>query len=350
MSVTQFSPEEWDSLSGPSVLWRFVCIPTGVAGLWCLAEQWPAGHWGWRLFWTLVTGYSLFCWTSCFHETAHQTLCRSRGLSLWLGRALGAAMLVSYSVYRENHIRHHAYLNKPGDWELWPYSDPTAPKTFRWLFAWADLLLGFVTAPYIYSRIFWSRETPLSAPALRTAIRIEYLAVAVVWGTVMGLVGWFHAWEDFLRVWLIPHWVAGVLQSGRKFTEHLGMSSYDPLLGTRTVLGQSWWTRLCTFMNFEIFVHGPHHRHPRAAPAELVARMQAYMHADTTRSYPVFNSYWRATLDMLPFLFRNPGVGMNAGAPQPAEEKILQIENFVTDVTAEVLAETDACSTFRRAG
>jgi len=356
MSVTQFSPKEWNSLSGTAVVWRFLCLPTGVAGLWCLAEQWPggdwsaggwaAGSWGWWLFWTLVTGYSLFCWTSCFHETAHQTLCRSRGLSIWLGRVLGVAMFVSYNVYRESHIRHHAYLNKPADWELWPYSDPAASVGFRRMFAWIDLLLGLVASPFIYSRIYWSSDSPLTSPRLRATIRNEYLAVVIVWGTILGLVGWFHAWDGFLRVWLLPHWIAGVFQSGRKFTEHLGMNSYDPLLGTRTVLGNNWWTRLCTFMNFEIFVHGPHHRHPRAAPAELTTCMQAYLQANADRPYPVFDSYWRATCDMLPSLIRNPGVGMNAGASQPAEEKILHIENFVADVTTEILAETDADSSY----
>ena len=69
-------------------------------------------------------------------------------------------------------------------------------------------------------------------------------------------------WHGYLRAWLIPSCVAGIYQSIRKFTEHLGMASYDPMVGTRTVVGQNWFTRMCTYLNFDIFVHGPHHRHP----------------------------------------------------------------------------------------
>ena len=46
--------------------------------------------------------------------------------------------------------------------------------------------------------------------------------------------------------------IAGVLQTMRKLTEHLGMASYDPPLGTRAVIGQNWLTRLGSFMNFDI--------------------------------------------------------------------------------------------------
>ena len=45
-------------------------------------------------------------------------------LSIWTGRLLGTMMFTPYTAYREVHIRHHAYLNTPRDWELWPYSDP----------------------------------------------------------------------------------------------------------------------------------------------------------------------------------------------------------------------------------
>ncbi len=42
---------------------------------------------------------------------------------------------------------------------------------------------------------------------------------------------------------------------------------------------------------------------------------------------------------MLPAIW-NPGVGMNAGAPSPVAEKA-QVENFVVDVSREILADSD---------
>ena len=77
------------------------------------------------------TAAMMFCWTSALHEAAHQTLFRSRALSIWTGRLLGTLMFTPYTAYREVHIRHHAYLNSPRDWELWPYDDPRASLAFR---------------------------------------------------------------------------------------------------------------------------------------------------------------------------------------------------------------------------
>jgi hypothetical protein len=119
------------------------------------------------------------------------------------------------------------------------------------------------------------------------------------------------------------------------------MASYDPLLGTRTVVGTTWWTRLCTHMNFDIFIHGPHHRHPRMAPGQLRGIMNEYQMTNPTVAYPVYSSYWRAVCSMLPHLLRNPGVGMNAGAAPPAREQSSMVDNFVADVSREVLAEVD---------
>ena len=67
------------------------------------------------------------------------------------------------------------YLNRPDDWELWPYSDPAASRPFRIVFAWCDLLLGFITTPYMYGRIFFHKNSPITAPPTRAAILKEYL-------------------------------------------------------------------------------------------------------------------------------------------------------------------------------
>src|SRR5690606_8146884 len=127
----------------------------------------------------------------------------------------------------------------------------------------------------------------------------------------------------------------------RKLTEHLGMQSYDPMLGTRTVVASNWFTKMSSFMNFEIFIHGPHHRHPRVSHHVLEQKMSEYLSSNPGTKYPLYGSYLRATWDMLPYLFRNPGVGMNVGAPPPAEAKHADVQTVVADVSAEVLAEKD---------
>lgn len=346
MSVTAFTEEELEALERKWTLPRFVFFPAGLIGLWCIAHPWPVDHWAVVVAWQFYTAYILFCWTSCFHETAHQTLTGSPWVSIWLGRALGCVMGTPYTAYRESHIRHHAYLNKPSDWELWPYSDPNASLAFRRIFVWIDLLFGALTAPYIYGRIFFHRDSPIKSPQLRRQIMFEYAAAAIFWAIVLGTVAWFGAWVEFLKVWVVPHLLAGMYQNGRKFTEHLGMSSYDPLLGTRTVMGGNLITRACTYMNFDIFIHGPHHRHPRIAHNQLETKMQEYLAGNPDRNFPIFTSYWQAIRQMVPWMFRNPGVGVNVGAPYPDGSRERQVLNFQADTTRDV-AEDELATTMR---
>ena len=342
MSVTRFTAEELEALEKKTTFPRMFHFPLGVLLILSLATGWPVNHWAWQIPVTLVLSFFMFCWTSCFHETSHQTLCGSLRISLWLGRLLGTIMLVPYTVYREAHIRHHAYLNKPTDWELWPYSDPTTSKTFRRIYVWFDLLLGVFTAPYMYGRIFFHKDSPMTLAKQRATVRNEYIGIVLIWSIVLGATSYFGNWVPFLRGWFIPLMLAGLWQNGRKLTEHVGMASYDPLLGTRTVVGQNPVTRLCSFLNYDIFVHGPHHRFPRIAHDQLRHKMQEFIDRAPDQKFPLFSSYWQATLDAIPHMFRNPGVGMNVGAASPAEEKEKDIRNFVADVNLAVLGESSA--------
>ena len=343
MSMTTFTQAEQQALDEKWTLPRFVYFPVGTASLAILAldHPWPNGHWGWQSLWVALVTYSMFCWTSCFHETVHQTLCGSRAISIWLGRILGTLMFVPYTAYRESHIRHHAYLNKPADWELWPYSDPNTSLTFRRIFVWFDLIFGVFMSPAIYGRLYWSKDSPVKDPQIRRKLAYEYIGIVAVWASVIIGVILADRVETFLMAWVLPHYLAGVVQSIRKFTEHLGMRDYDPMLGTRTVIGNNWFTRFCTYLNFDIFVHGPHHRHPRVAHDQLVEKMNDYMNVNPEKDYPVFPTYFHAILHMIPFMLKAPGVGMNRGAPAPTKEKDRDVNNFVADVSREVLADAD---------
>jgi fatty acid desaturase len=338
VSTTSFTAEEQQAIIEKGFLLRMVCLPAGSIGLYFLASPWPVDTWSSRALWTIFTAYALFCWTSCFHETAHQTLTRWRWLDSMLGRILGTAMYVPYTVYRESHVRHHAYVNRPNDWELWPYSDPHCSLAFRRVFVFFDIWFGFILAPFIYGRIFFHADSPLKNSAVRRTIRLEYSAITLFWGLVAAMVTIFGAWQDFIVVWLIPHALAGVMQTMRKLTEHLGMASYDPLLGTRTVIGKNWMTRLGSFMNFDIFIHGPHHRHPRLAQNLLRERMEKYLAENRDANYPVYSSYLQATWAMLPYL-SNPGVGMNAGAELPTPGRAGDEVNFAADAAAQSLGQ-----------
>lgn len=334
MSLTQFSDAEKEAIANRKTALRFLFFPAQIFSMVMVASPWPTDHWAVRVFWILVTSYFMFCWTSCFHETAHQTLFSSQRLSVLLGKVLGWLMFVPYTAYRETHIRHHAYLNKPNDWELWPYSDPNAPRWFRKIFAWCDLFLGVLTAPIVYGRIYFHKDSPLK-PEQRRAIRREYVGMACFWAIVLGIVAYYDRWTTFALVWVIPYMLAGFFQNGRKLTEHLGMKSYDPLHGTRTVIADNVVTKFCTFLNFDIFVHGPHHRHPRVSHDQLEELTKKYAAEQATNPLPLYPTYFSATRDMLYWFFKEPGVGVNVGAEWPGQSE--QIDDFVADVTEEVI-------------
>ncbi len=339
-SVTQFTAEEHDSLEETGFLPRMLSIP--LAGLSMgIAGALMTGHLPWSPAapWIVValgafTSMMMFCWTSALHEAAHQTLFKSRWMSIAFGRLLGTLMFTPYTGYREVHIRHHAYLNTPRDWELWPYADPKASLGFRRAFVWFDLFCGVIAGPIIYGRIYFHRDSPIKSPEIRRTIRNEYLGIAAMWGGIWTFVALRHDWAAHFAVVLGPMYLAAFMQTFRKFTEHLGMASFDPLQGTRTVLPRKWLLRLSSFLNFDIFVHGPHHRHPRLTHNRLESTLDEYRVANPSVEYPTYTRYWQAMLAMAPSMFRNPGCGVNAGTPADQDPYRDGADDFASDVMA----------------
>lgn len=68
--------------------------------------------------------------------------------------------------------------------------------------------------------------------------------------------------------------------------------------------------------------------------------MNEYVEKQPELQYPMFRTYSAAVWDMIPFLIKNPGVGMNAGAAAPDADKT-DADNFVADVVEEVLSDND---------
>jgi fatty acid desaturase len=339
-SVTHFTAEEQHSLDEKQTLPRMLSIPAAAifmaangAILTGLVSWTPASPW---IVAGLIAATSAmtFCWTSALHEAAHQTLFKSRDLSVLCGRLLGTVMFTPYTAYREVHIRHHAYLNTPRDWELWPYSDPNASLGFRRLFVWFDLFFGVAAGPIIYGRIYFHRNSPIKSPEIRATIRNEYLVIAAVWGAVWTYTTLTHQWLGHSLAILLPMYIAAFMQTFRKFTEHLGMASFDPLQGTRTVLPRKWLLRLSSFLNFDIFIHGPHHRHPRLTHNKLESKLDEYRDANPNVAYPTYERYWKAMLAMAPSMIFNPGCGVNAGAPLQGTAVGSEADDFASDVLA----------------
>lgn len=339
MSKTEFTAEEFSAL-GEGMLWpRFLLFPAmSILGYVGFVMGLGGDSLAVKLAWSVFLGFCWFCVAGSFHETVHQTMGRWRNANIWFGRIVGTLLGIPYSVYREVHIRHHAYLNTSKDYELWPYSKPGASLAFRRAFVVFDILGAVVANPVVYGRIYFKKNSPISAQARATITR-EYIAMALFWGAVavtvaaLSLSGTVDL-RRFDPMWLLPMPIAAAFNGFRKLTEHVGMASTDPILGTRTVIGNNWVTRLCSYFNFELFVHGPHHRFPKAPHFELESRLADFRRKHPDAVVPLFSSYLAAVWDTLPCLWWNPGVGENAGG-KDRYHLPPGVENFVSEVASQ---------------
>lgn len=284
-----------------------------------------------------VLTYSWFCIGGLSHEIVHHNLPMNNSLAIGIARVIGFVLGIPYTVYREVHMRHHAYLNTPLDWEMWPYSDPNASLTFRRVFVWFDIVFSIVATPVIWGRICFAPNSPVS-PKIRRKMKWEYLGVFLFWGSVITVCWWIHHTGRFeFRpehwIYALPPFLATVCNGFRKMMDHVGTCSFDPLHGTRTIVGKNIITRGLSFFNFDLAIHGPHHRYPKLKHSELETRMAEISETNQSESYPVFPSFLAAFIDTMKAIIRNPGVGLNSGCEDDLGHLPLDRLNGLTDTS-----------------
>ncbi len=292
-------------------------------------------HWAMQTVWIFFLSYCWFCIGGSFHESVHETLFNHKWINVWYGRFLGIMIGIPYTTYKESHRRHHAYLNTPADYELWPYSDPNISLGTRRIFVWIDLIFGVVTAPYIYARIYFLKDFPHSFN-VRRAIFWEYIALILFWSFVLIAIYFLCHHPDetvtpFNPLWVLPLFIAAATNTARKFVEHLGMKSSDPFLGTRTILPGNFISKMLLYFNFDIAIHGPHHRYPHAQHDELPIKLKAYQALHPELEIPVYRSYTSAFFSMLPLLWTFPATGgSQKNVPQDSnkEEENINGKNY----------------------
>jgi len=130
-----------------------------------------------------------------------------------------------------------------------------------------------------------------------------------IWLVVSGR----HVFRSESLVFALPLLLSANCNSIRKMMEHLGTRSFDPLHGTRTVIGSSFVTRLLSYFDFDLAIHGPHHRYPKLDHSLLKSRMTEVQEASPDTSFPVFHSFTGALIDTFRTVITSPAVGINAG-------------------------------------
>ncbi|MBC8125887.1 MAG: fatty acid desaturase [Gloeobacteraceae cyanobacterium ES-bin-144] len=242
-----------------------------------------------------------------FHEASHGLLRRNRRFNEFDGVLIGLMSFMSFSLYRAAHQSHHAHFATERDEELWPFVITTTPRWARLLAAFLELTCGLVFTPFLFFRTFLRKGSPIRSRKVRRRIWAELLLMVVVWISIISAVAWFDVWSYFLWMYLLPTFVAGNLQSWRKYIEHVGLTGSTVNSATRSIVAQGWPGRLFAFTLLHEPFHGLHHLHVGLPHAELPALAPELAPKTADEIYP-FPSYRSALLHLLRGL-ADPRVG-----------------------------------------
>jgi len=242
-----------------------------------------------------------------FHEASHGLLRRSRVLNEIDGLLIGVFSLTSFSLYRAAHQLHHAYLASEKDDELWPFVHPPVARWKRVLAAVLELTMGIFFTPYLFLRTFLREGSPIRNKKLRKRIWIELGLIAAVWAIILTFDALTGAWKYFLWMYFVPGWIAGNMQSLRKYVEHVGLTSMTINGSTRSIVAEGWFAQFICFTLLHEPYHGVHHWRSGLPRPELPMHTEALEPKDP-EDRPPFRTYGAALWDLMVNL-PNPKVG-----------------------------------------
>jgi fatty acid desaturase len=228
------------------------------------------------------------------HECLHEHAYRQRWANRLMGFLGGLAMLSSYSHYKYDHLRHHAFLGTPRNQEFFNYR-------FRNL----DSPLGFVRASFhlgryldVFRLIGLSLTGRLNPTVTKTRaakkIRTEYIAFGVVLAAALLYSVLAGSWL-LVFCWVLPALlVAEPAHFLIELPEHYGLNTQtDPnvLTNTRTVQA-SWFGRWYTNGND---LHTAHHYH-QGVPMAQVPKLHELITGQIATVDPSFPQFYRKVL------------------------------------------------------
>jgi fatty acid desaturase len=305
-SATLESEPHWISRAAFQVI--SLVLALGQVLLWlALRHQW----WWLAVPLILAVSHLMHGQLIGFHEASHGMLRKNRGLNEIDGLFIGVFSLMSFTLYRAAHQTHHVHLSTERDEEFWPFVQPGTPRAFRLLAAFLELFLGLFWTRFIFLRTFLRAGSPVRSPRVRRRIWAELVLMTVVWGVLLAVVAWQHWWTYLIGMYAVPAWIAGNLQSWRKYIEHVGLAGSTPTGSTRSIVADTFWGNLVSFTLLHEPFHGVHHQHAGVSHAYLSRHVESLAPAQPGE-HPPFPSYRHALADLLRGL-ADPKVGAQWG-------------------------------------
>ena len=242
-----------------------------------------------------------------FHEAAHGNLRKSRWFNDFDGTLIGIFSFFSFTLYRVAHQTHHAYLLTEKDLEFWPFVQTEKPRWSRCLAAVLELNFGMFYTPLLFFRAFINPHSPIKNRRIRRRVWIEMCTSVFAWILIITATSVLDLWKYLVWMYLVPAFVAGNLQSWRKYIEHVGMTGTTANGATRSIVADNWIGRLVSFTLLHEPLHGIHHQRAGLPHAELPRHLDK-LQPRFRGERPPFRSYGHAFRDLLHCL-KDPQVG-----------------------------------------
>ncbi|QGJ70527.1 Fatty acid desaturase [Planctomycetales bacterium 10988] len=277
--------------------------------------MWGVMFGGWLLWntaWWPVTVVSWFLSAHlmhsallALHEAVHYNLVGPRWTNEVRGHFIGLGSFIPLNAYRQLHLYHHAHLGKDRDAELWPYTDQSVPRWARRLAAFVELNFGLFYTPILFLRgILADRKLK---PAKRNRILAEYAAIVGFWAVLSVLFTVMSWWDEYFVIFFMPAFIAGNLQSWRKFIEHMGLLGNSPMTLSRSVEHTGLLGQFLAITMLNVNHHGAHHRFGQLHYPELPEATPRAQQVEP-KPLPLYPSYIHAAIVMLPTLW-DPRIG-----------------------------------------
>lgn len=189
------------------------------------------------------------------HQCLHNTAFSNNKLNRAVGVVLGLPLLVSYSDYRLQHLRHHKLLGTEQDREFFAYG-------YDRLDSWRVLIPHFfmvrhyvATFGFIWKSLLGKLERDARPKAVRKIMN-EYRLMAVMLVAFIVLSVVFETWL-FVGVFLLPLLVGIPTHALIELPEHIGCerSTTDVRHNTRTIRAGRFATWFVNGNNYHVEHH-----------------------------------------------------------------------------------------------
>jgi fatty acid desaturase len=203
----------------------------------------------------LVSGTALNESILLMHEGMHMVLFRRRALNRWVGVLCGASVLMSFSAYQIQHLKHHAFLGQAGDPD--EYNNYAQAGWRLWALHCTRVLCGSILYIFFIPGLSWAR----TKGAVRKRIFTEF---ALIGALIILLFMTVPTWA-LIQAWGYPLLVVNFMMNFRGLANHSLAEPRDAFLASRNLRCGP----VVRFLLLQENYHMTHHLYPLAPSYRL---------------------------------------------------------------------------------